>query len=223
MKHIAIAFTVLLAASMLIQSTHAADKPQPRVLLIGDSISIGYTKDVQQLLKDRANVTRIRGNGGDTARGLKNIDKWLGDSKWDIIHFNWGLWDLCYRHPESKTQGKRDKVRGTITATLEQYEKNLETLVARLKKTDAKLIWAHTTPVPAEEAGRHQGDAKKYNAVAAKVMKRHGIVVNDLHAAILPQMDKYQVAKGNVHFKPEGSNFLAEQVAKAIAEQLPKK
>ena len=53
----------------------------PRVLLIGDSISIGYTLDVRELLKGKANVHRIPTNGGPTTNGLANLSKWLGDSK----------------------------------------------------------------------------------------------------------------------------------------------
>jgi acyl-CoA thioesterase-1 len=68
----------------------------PRVLLIGDSISMDYTVDVREMLKGTANVHRIPINGGPTTNGLKNIKAWLGDSKWDVIHFNWGLHDLKY-------------------------------------------------------------------------------------------------------------------------------
>ncbi len=66
----------------------------PRVLLIGDSISIGYTLKVRDLLKDQANVHRISTNGGATDFGLEKIKSWLGDSKWEVIHFNWGLHDI---------------------------------------------------------------------------------------------------------------------------------
>src|SRR5512137_1049512 len=71
----------------------------PRVLLIGDSISIGYTVAVRDLLKAKANVHRIPVNGASTLNGLKNLDTWLGTSKWDVIHFNWGLHDLKYLGP----------------------------------------------------------------------------------------------------------------------------
>jgi hypothetical protein len=86
----------------------------PRVLLIGDSISIGYTKTVIELLKGKAEVHRVQGNAGHTGMGIERLPKWLDpkNGKWDVIHFNWGLWDLCYRNPESKTQGRRDKVNG---------------------------------------------------------------------------------------------------------------
>jgi hypothetical protein len=74
-----------------------ADEPGlPRVLLIGDSISIGYTLEVRALLQGRANVHRIPVNGGATEVGLANIEDWLGDGNWDVIHFNFGLHDAKY-------------------------------------------------------------------------------------------------------------------------------
>ena len=106
-----------------------AEEPNlPRVLIIGDSISIGYTAGVREQLKNTANVHRVPGNAGHTGMGLANLEKWLNEKngKWDLIHFNWGLWDLCYRHPESKNQGKRDKVNGTITNSPVLYAANLE-------------------------------------------------------------------------------------------------
>ncbi|MGJ8656598.1 MAG: SGNH/GDSL hydrolase family protein [Akkermansiaceae bacterium] len=192
----------------------------PNVLIIGDSISIGYTKPVIAELKGLANVSRIRENGGDTDRGLTKIDKWLGQKKWDVIHFNWGLWDLCYRHPESKNQGNRDKVRGMVTNSPEEYGEKLEKLVVRLEKTGAKLIWASTTFVPEDELGRIVGDDAKYNAVAEKIMERHGVMINDLHALSLMIKD-HTVGKGNVHFTKAGSQKLGEKVAEVIKKQIP--
>ncbi|MGB0578876.1 MAG: SGNH/GDSL hydrolase family protein [Limisphaerales bacterium] len=212
-------------------SSIAADKPfakvkdnpkLPRVLLIGDSISIGYTVQTRALLKGKANVHRVPTNAGDTGRGINGLPKWLKTvgGKWDVIHFNWGLWDLCYRHPKSKNQGRRDKVNGTITHTLEQYTANLEKLVAELNKTKAKLIFATTTPVPDGEFGRKLGDDRKYNTAATQVMKRYGIEINDLHAAMAGKMNKYGVKPGDVHFTKEGSQLLANQVANAISVAL---
>ena len=59
----------------------------------------------------------------------------------------------------------------------EEYEKNIRKLVERLQKTNAKLIWRNTTPVPEGAKGRVVGDSVKYNAIAAKVMKDNGIDV----------------------------------------------
>src|SRR6185503_1433894 len=135
------------------------DPKLPRILLIGDSISIGYTVPVRNLLKGKANVHRNPGNGGPTTNGLANLTKWLGDGKWDVIHFNWGLHDLKFL-PDGNRQ-----------VDTEAYEKNMRELVRRLKATGAELIWASTTPVPeGVSPPRKNADVLAYNAIARKLM-----------------------------------------------------
>ena len=163
---------------------------------------------------------RIPTNGGPTSKGLENIDSWLGSSKWDVIHFNWGLHDLCYRHPDSKTQGNRDKANGSVTHSVEEYSRNLEKLVVRLKKTGSRLIFATTTPVPEGEAGRKVGDDILYNKAALTVMEKHKVSINDLHGLMANRMSQFGIRPGNVHFTTEGSMLLAEKVAKALKESL---
>lgn len=196
------------------------DPALPNVLILGDSISIGYTLQVREGLKGKANVIRPKENCGDTRMGLAGIDKWLGDTKWDVIHFNWGLWDLCYRDPKSKVQGNRDKTKGKISIPIPEYEKNLETLVERLKKTGATLIWASTTLVPEGESGRFVGDDVKYNAAAARIMERHGVRINDLHATTAKFAPEMFTGPGNVHYKDQGSAKLAAQVVENIEAAL---
>ncbi len=181
----------------------------PRVLLIGDSISKGYTLPVRALLKGAANVHSIPVNGGSTSRGVEQIDSWLGKGKWDVIHFNWGLHDLKYMGDGSKQ------------VDLDIYERNLGRLVKRLQSTEAKLIWASTTPVPDAQVSppRKNAEVQEYNAVAARIMVKHGVPVNDLYAFALPRLADLQ-REANVHFLPEGSRLLAEQVASAIEKQL---
>ena len=100
----------------------------PRVLLIGDSISIGYPEPVRTELKDKANVHRIPMNAATTAVGLKNLEDWLGSGHWDVIHFNFGLHDL-----KIMDDGQRQ-------VPLPDYESNLRTIVQRCAKTGARLI-----------------------------------------------------------------------------------
>lgn len=226
-----IVFQTLCLLAVIGTPLQSADKPfakvtddpkLPRVLLIGDSISIGYTVQTRALLKGKANVHRVPTNAGDTGRGINGLPKWLKtlDGKWDVIHFNWGLWDLCYRNPKSRNQGRRDKVNGKLTHTIKQYTDNLEKLVTALQKTRAELIFATTTPVPEGELGRKLGDDLKYNAAATKLMRKHGIAINDLHAVMAGKMKKYGVKPGDVHFTRQGSELLAKQVAKAISAAL---
>ncbi|HEY1048217.1 MAG TPA: SGNH/GDSL hydrolase family protein [Prosthecobacter sp.] len=180
----------------------------PRVLIIGDSISMGYTLDVRKMLEGKANVHRIPTNGGPTSRGIESIKDWLGTSKWDVIHFNWGLHDLKYI--DEKPQ-----------VSLADYEKNLTELVKTMQATGAKLIWCNTTHVPAGVDGRIEGDETKYNEAAARVMTAAGIPTDDLRAHALAKPEAQLPA--NVHYSPEGSRYLAEKVSAVIAENLPKK
>lgn len=193
-----------------------ADVPGlPRVLLIGDSISMGYTLPVRKLLKGKANLHRIPANGGSTKDGVANIESWLGKEKWDEIHFNWGLHDL--KHMKD---GKLD-LAGPQVSTLAEYEANLRALVKRMQATGAKLSWATTTPVPAGCDGRTAGDELKYNEVANRVMKDLGVPTDDLHALCMPNLADWQLPK-NVHFNPAGSAGLAAKVATEIEVALKK-
>jgi hypothetical protein len=72
------------------------DANLPKVLLIGDSISGGYSKEVKRLLEGKASVTGPIANAEATIFGVTRIDDWIGTTKWDLIHFNWGLWAAQY-------------------------------------------------------------------------------------------------------------------------------
>jgi len=190
--------------------------PLLQVLIIGDSISIGYFKPLQNRLKDVAVVSHNPGNAQHTANGLKMLNEWLGDTRWDVIHFNYGLHDLKY----IDARGRNTSVEtGKQQIPIDQYEQNLDEMVKRLKKTGAKLIFATTTPVPDGTEIRAKGDAVTYNRAAEKVMKQHGVQIDDLYSFALPRLKEIQ-REQNVHFNPKGSELLAEQVAKSILKAL---
>ena len=90
----------------------------------------------------------------------------------------------------------------------------------RLEKTGAALIWASTTRVPEGEPGRIAGDELRYNAVAEKIMKQHGIPINDLHAASLTFGPELFKNAGDVHYTPAGSEGLGTLVAEAIRKAI---
>lgn len=217
--HYSVCFVLLLwTAFAVAQQQPAAPNPAlqpiedtpglPRVLLIGDSISIGYTLPVRELLRGKANVHRIPENGGNTNRGREKLAAWLGDGMWDAIHFNWGLHDL-----------RLDEGRHAVP--LPEYEANLRVLVTQLKATGAKLIWCSTTPVPEGNLTppRRSADVIAYNEAAQKVMRENGIVTDDLFAYANPILSRLQLP-ANVHFKPEGSAELAKLVAASIEKAL---
>lgn len=191
----------------------------PRVLLIGDSISIGYTVPVRKLLAGRMNVHRPPTNCGPTINGIAQIEKWLGEGKWDVIHFNWGLHDLKYMGPQGQNLANPKATGSVQQVPPAEYEANLRKLVARLKKTGAKLIWRTTTPVPAGCQGRVVGDSAKYNAIAKTIMHENGIPTDDQYAFCMTRLDKIQ-RPANVHFTAAGSQELAKQAVTAIENAL---
>jgi lysophospholipase L1-like esterase len=190
------------------------DRPDlPRVLLIGDSISIGYTVTVREILDGTASVHRIPENGRDTEHGLKQLDAWLGEEPWDLIHFNFGLHDI--RH----VKDDRMDVSGLRIRTAAEYGLNLTRILARLRETGALLVFAATTPVPDGADGRRAGDEIECNAIAGDLMASAGVPINDLHAFITPRLAEAQTPQ-NVHFNEAGSRLMGEEVARVIIAAL---
>jgi hypothetical protein len=172
------------------------DPALPRVLLIGDSVSRGYTQAARKALAGKANVHRAPANCGPTSLGLRKIDVWLGDGKWDVIHFNFGIHD-----------------RNTPIA---DYSQRLEQLVERMKRTGAKLVWVSTTPIPDLPDKRYSADSIiQRNQAAAAIMQKHGVAVDDLFDAITPHLQQMQNSN-DVHFNAKGYDFLGQQVATFI-------
>lgn len=217
MKNIKAVIFLLVLLFSITSFTHKKAK----ILIVGDSISIGYTPFVQEQLVNRADVFHNPGNAKHTAYGLENISSWIQDGEWDIIQFNWGLWDLCYRHPESKTQGQRDKVNGTITFNREDYESQLEAIVKLMQeKSDAKLIFVTTTYVPRHEAGRFKKDAKKYNRIARRVMKRNGVIINDIYKASKRIHKEYGKGNDDVHYTLAGYEALGQHILDFLKQEI---
>ncbi len=208
-----------------IKSLCALCKPLPNVLILGDSISIGYTPFVQELLMGKANVVRPGFENGKaencqgTTYGLQHIQRWLGTTKWDLIHFNFGLHDI--KHVDSVSGKNSSNPNDPQQANVKQYKKNLNKIVSILKMSGAKLIFATTTPYPDEVDGplRKPDMPEKYNSVARRIMNKHGIRINNLHDFVVPRMHEIQHSR-NVHFTEAGSKVLARQVAARIEEEL---
>jgi hypothetical protein len=190
----------------------------PKVLLIGDSISSGYHGLVAKALEGKAVVAKSSDNGESTAVGIIKIDGWLGDIKWDVIHFNWGVWDMYGWQYAADDRSPA------------AYAQRLETLVLRMKKTGAKLIWATTTPVPPGADNTmlkrfktkvviDQDLERQYQEAALQVMKKHDVQVNDLYALLKPRRSEFQ-GDNDVHFRGGANALMAKQVADCILQNL---
>ncbi len=213
----------LLSLCLIFTAAFSADAPaKKRILLLGDSISIGYTPTVQKTMVEEAVVQRPMKAEGKaencmgTNDGVKHIDRWLqiDGGKWDVIHFNWGLHDIKHVDAAGAVSSLESD---QPQASLEAYEKQLRELVSKLKATGAKLIFATTTPVPDAvlKPWRTNADVIRYNEVALKIMKENQIAVDDLYTFMKPKLAELQLP-ANVHYKPEGSQALGGEVVKAI-------
>ncbi len=211
--------------------TSSADDPvqsRKTVLVLGDSISIGYTPSLAEQLADIATVVRpmINDNRAENCSGTRNgvvkVDEWIArfDSA-DVITFNFGLHDL---KRESRDQQGRAVASNDSSdppqSDPETYRKNLLEIVKKLEATGAKLFFVTTTPVPPGGVRPHRdfGDPLLYNGIARQVVEPRGIEVIDLNAIVSENLDWMRPA--NVHFTPEGSQHLAAAIAKPVREAL---
>ena len=177
------------------------DHALPRVMLIGDSITRGYYGEVQTLLKDKAYVARIATSKaiGDPAL-LTEIRAFLGQARFDVVHFNIGMHGWAYSEDE--------------------YRTHFPELVDTIRKLapGAKLIFATTTPVRKDANNGPQNDRiLTRNTIARAYATRENIALDDLHTLMLPFTDLHT---DDVHFSAEGSRKMAAQVAESILKVL---
>ena len=66
----------------------------PKVVLVGDSIRLGYAPLVAKRLEGKARVVSAEANGGDSANVLAHLDEWVIREKPAVVHLNCGLHDL---------------------------------------------------------------------------------------------------------------------------------
>ena len=179
------------------------DPRKPTVLIIGDSISLGYTDLVRQTLTTRANILRIPTNGGKTANGVAHLNDWLNRKPYNIIYFNFGIHD-----------------RKTAP---EVYQSNLEQIVKGLKATGAKLIFATSTPLPLKpQEQMDDNDIQQKNTIARQIMQKNGVLVDDLYTVIKADLAQYQ-EPNDCHLTNNGYKALGLHVAQTIAKNLPAK
>lgn len=201
------------------------------VLVIGDSVSIGYTPFVADLLKEEALVQHAPwgGDGGaeETAYGVQCLDYFLAHPTGetfvaDVVLFNWGLHD----GPQLFTFPPANVTVPGQEGNMAVYASQLVNITARLQTyanvTGAKLLFAITSPMMADLVADQ--DVSELNRRAVGVMEAAGVPMVDLHAAVVgkcgsvPQSSCFGADDCfSPHCGPDGYEWLANStIAPAI-------
>lgn len=188
------------------------------VLLLGDSIRLGYAPFVKEELQTAANVVYPEENGRFTQYTYIRLSAWKTELVEDaesvkVVHFNNGHWDVAHWNNDPQSLN-----------TKESYCAMLRRIHARLREMypNAKLIFATTTPMnPAGIQGENRRTTEEiipYNAAATAVMRELGVPVNDLFA--LMQNAPARLYADHCHYTEEGFRMLGHQVAGVIRSYL---
>ena len=180
----------------------------PSILLIGDSIRLGYEATVRAELAGAAEILSPEENGGDSRRVLDRLATWLGSSTPDIVHLNCGLHDLRTT-PET----------GQYQVPIEDYEANLRQIFQRLTGRVKTVIWATTTPVNQERHNtnkpfhRAEADVDRYNTVARRVADEFKLPTDDLNQVVAKAGRDALLTADGVHYTDAGKALLGQAVA----------
>ena len=186
------------------------------LLLIGDSIRMGYDKSVKKTLEGKANVIFPEENCRFAAYVLRYFHEYLKDIKGediDVIHWNAGLWD-CLRLFEEDPH-----------TPIDVYAYYIERICIRIKKIcpNAKVIFATSTKVLSEKMSkdfmRYNEEIEEYNKVAASIAEKHGFKINDLYAisVMLPEIAHSDAVH---YYTPIGTEAFTNQVLSFVAPEL---
>ena len=173
------------------------------ILLIGDSILGGYRKQVAENLEGLSVDTWMTGKHLNSDGLIDELKAVITQRKYVVIHFNIGLhgWQKG-RIPE-----------GQYVPLLENYVRTLREFAPQ-----AKLIWASTTPVTEEGTPILNKEINptiiERNALAAEVMKKNGVVVNDLYTVVVNRLDLARLDR--FHWNAAGYQIMANQILENI-------
>src|SRR6478609_5573015 len=192
-----------------------------RVILIGDTIRLGYEAAARAELADVAAVTGPTEGTQHTANILFHLWSWVISQNPDVVHINAGHWDT-----RRVIRGEEGNV-----IPLEVYRANVHRILSSVQRhTRARIIWATTTPLvmPAYEntqrrmggTSRNPDSIKLYNAAAAAEAAKLGVVVNDLHRFVITRGQRRLMHADGAHFTPAGYDALGRQVARVVQREL---
>ena len=193
-----------------------------RVLLLGDSIRMGYDSYVKEILEGEGGFEVVFDdvdNGRFAAYTLWQANQFFrNQGQFDIVHWNNGYWDMNIEKPMTEA-----------IHPVDEYVHFLGRILKEIRRNGAVPIFATTTPILPRDIALDIKNEKmpfsdyvndwvlKYNAAAVSFMEGEGVAVNDLYTVCLE--DKY-FYKGPdlLHLTEKGYRRLAEKTAEAIRD-----
>ena len=200
------------------------------ILLVGDSIRLGYDQAVKKTLEGRANVYAPTENCRFAAYVLRYLHEYreLVPGEVDLIHWNTGIWDL-----------HRCTADGLLFTPLDEYVEVNRRLAIQMESYTKNLIWATIIPggpaldkkMPVNSLINTDAtapkvyltdymdvwnaDVRRYNEAATALMRSRGIRVNDLYSVVSENLEEY-ISDDGIHPSPAGYSALAKKVAAEI-------
>ena len=177
-----------------------------KVVLLGDSIRLGYGGRVCELLGSDYTVWQPDDNCRFAAYTLRMLFDYREQMRGaDVIHFNCGLWDMCDLFGD-----------GPFTP-VDVYVEQMVRIAAILKSyaPNGTVIFATTTPPSPEMWGHDLERVRAYNAAVVAALEPLGIVINDLFTPVAEDVE-HMICEDLIHSTPYGVEVLAQQVADLI-------
>ncbi|MCP1660824.1 SGNH/GDSL hydrolase family protein [Neisseria perflava] len=185
------------------------------VYLIGDSIRLGYEPFVRRALAD-TRIFTLPQNGQSSREVLQTLPQaTTGIQPGDIVHLNCGLHDI-----------RRNQGVALPVSDLNTYLGNLQQIFQSLRKMQAKVIWASSTPFLEQvhnlvkPSRRYLADICLYNQSADKLARKFGFAVNDLYGLMFEQDLTALMVCDGLHFNEFGHEILGKAVAESIRRQM---
>ena len=186
------------------------------ILLIGDSIRMGYDKAVKKSFEGIGNVVFPDDNCRFASYVLRYFHEYkalINEGNIDAIHWNAGLWD-CLRMFDEEPH-----------TPIDVYAYYIERICIRIKKLcpDAKVIFATSTSVISDKMEdrfkRYNEEIEKYNNIAVEKVTKYGFSVNDLYTISLNLPD--EAHSDAVHYYTSmGTKALANKVILSLVDAL---
>ncbi len=185
------------------------------VMLVGDSIRMGYQDYLRHALRDLAEVSAPDENCENSRKVLARLSSWIGNRRPDLIHVNCGLHDL-----------RREFGASQNAVPLDEYAANVRAILTQAAAQSSRVVWATTTPVnyawhhANKEFDRFEEDVAAYNRAALAVAGELGLAVDDLGAAITAAGRDRLLLPDGVHYLEEGYALLGRTAAAMIRDCL---